>query len=82
MRFANALKTASILLAGSILCSCGSDANQPSTLKQQQAAMHTAAPSADELKAAMSKVHFNTPGSNPVQMPPAGQAIPSATGGK
>jgi len=66
----------SILLAGVALASCGSDPSRPSTLKQQQDAMHGPPPSADALKDAMSKVHFKTPGQNTPETPPAGTALP------
>jgi len=78
MQIARLLNVSGILFVGYLLSGCAGDPNQPSTLQQQQAAMHTAAPSPDALKSAMSKVHFNTPGSN-AQKPPAGQAVP---GGK
>jgi uncharacterized protein YcfL len=81
MRIYKISSFSSIFFAGLILAGCASDPNQPTTLQQQQAAMHTSAPSADALKSAMSKVHFNTPGSN-TQKPPDGQALPGAKPGK
>jgi hypothetical protein len=58
---------------------CGSDVSRPSTLQQQQDAMHQPAPSADALKEAMSKVHFKTPGPDSAQAPPGGQMPPPGT---
>jgi hypothetical protein len=77
MRIANTIKIASAMLAGMVVYGCGSDPNQPATLKEQQAAMHPAPPSADQLKEAMSKVHFRTPDSGPPggQMPPPGTKV-------
>ncbi|MHB8636542.1 MAG: hypothetical protein ACYC96_08720 [Fimbriimonadaceae bacterium] len=83
MRFANTFRILGLLLAGVITSACGSDPNQPTTLQQQQAAMHPAPPSADALKNAMSKVHFKTPGSDAKQAPPAGTTLPGdSKGGK
>ncbi len=78
MKIVTTIKFASILILGLFMCACSSDPNTPTTLQQQQAAMHPAPPSADQLKDAMAKVHFNTPGSNPPAKPPAGAPVPGA----
>jgi hypothetical protein len=82
MRFSDTTKVASVLLAGVMLSACGSDPNRPATADQQRAAMHHAPPSADELKQAMSKVHFKTPDSNSAQTPPAGAGLPGTKSGQ
>lgn len=74
MRFACTVRIAGLLLTGVVLSSCGKDPDRPSSLQQQQDAMHTAPPSPDALREAMGKVHFKTPSSNPVQLPPGGAA--------
>lgn len=77
MRIAETLGIASVILLGVTTTSCGSDAGKPTTLQQQQAAMHAPPPSPEALKQAMSNVHFKTPsGSN--QAPPPGTALPGA----
>jgi len=82
MRLSNKVRIVGVLLAGAMSCSCGSDPNVPSTLKQQQDAMHGPPPSADALKDAMSKVHFKTPGSDANQPPPGGAPPPGTKVGK
>lgn len=78
MRIPDICMVASLLLAGSALTGCGNDPNKPATVDEQRAAMHHAPPSADQLKDAMSKVHFKTPGSDSVQKPPGGAMTPSS----
>jgi len=79
MRFSETLYVVGVLIAGAIMTACGGDPDKPATLDQQRAAMHHAPPSADDLKQAMSKVHFKTPGSGSGQAPPGGMMPPPGT---
>lgn len=74
MRFSSTVRIAVVLLVGLALSACSADPSRPATTQQQQAAMHTAAPTAEQLQEAMSKVHIKTPGSGSVPKPPGGAA--------